>query len=1107
MSRWNGPLARRRSADSSRARRQRAARERTERDTRTGTGQSPRVLVENHGGLLLLRLPTDDTLHPADVADLARTLGTDEDGTVTILAIATGEAAAALWPRLSETLDSLRDEGTPSVRLVMSGAGADRPDRPALAQHIADAWKMTVEAPDGPVLVVPGGSVFVPPGHGGWRRFVPGGQPEDLGPRTPAPGWQAALRRVPARTEGGCVVDQIPAGLVIRPAGAGAPRPGDLFHAIPVDPGHPAVVVGVPWGEDLVAGDVAELLAALPAVVRRRVRLAPGGRRDLLPIGQSVAGLLNAEIEVTTGLPLIATHQPLGRFGIRSVLAGPDGDPRWLPFVDAVVCAPPAEPTTAAAAEGEPGPAGAARPAPPAPRLVRWSAPAPELGLSEQGVARLSDAWQAVATRAGLWVGPSGAAAPRIARPVSVEGPVVEIGRGGDRVDASLWPLLSGLLGRLAPDIRSRTTLHVHALTPDGGLALRGLAAEHALRMISFAAAPATRPARRDPAPAAGAGARGGSVGPARPALRSAPPAPVPAEDAEARTGSAAPVPSPIPRPTPPAPRPAATASGPTASAATDPTPTASRPTASAATASGPTASGAPSAPLPPKPEPEPAETTSTSSDEDTVRHKPARARQTATSGAPDRTPLPTSSSRAATPPTPPVAPVPAPEAEAAATATSGPAATTPPASGTSAATTPAPGGQPHAEPVPVRDDVSPSPPAPAPSMRPSGLSSAPPASDSGGSGDERPDRPGTGTGTPEARRSVTESGAPETDAPPASVPDAPHPKPVPTGAPSERTARPVPDGTGGTASGPDPARSEPAPRTRAGAATPRAAATVAAPAAPTARDTPVGASAAGPASAPASPAPRRPLPPVPVGPQHSSTPAERMALRKLAESAWERHSAAVNRALAEMPALRGAEQETARTDLVALRMYLENDEGPLSHRALAESLRSGEQRLVPYAACIASALARLPSYRGVVLRGLGGATDLTGVRAGDVVRDAAPVSGTPLDPAGKQRVAGAGFAIWSTTGRRVRRLLDGGDQIVFAPGSAYRVLAVRTEGSGPLILLRQIRSPETASALLEDADETALERLNHALTDRTSPGAGNWPDRCAGPLGGIGAP
>ncbi|NEE30563.1 hypothetical protein G3M53_34605, partial [Streptomyces sp. SID7982] len=96
---------------------------------------------------------------------------------------------------------------------------------------------------------------------------------------------------------------------------------------------------------------------------------------------------------------------------------------------------------------------------------------------------------------------------------------------------------------------------------------------------------------------------------------------------------------------------------------------------------------------------------------------------------------------------------------------------------------------------------------------------------------------------------------------------------------------------------------------------------------------------------------------------------------------------AAVNRALAEMPALRGAEQETARTELVALRMYLDNVEGSLDHRELASSLRSGEQRLVPYAACIASALARLPSYRGVVLRGLGSVTELGGLRPGDVVR------------------------------------------------------------------------------------------------------------------------
>ncbi|PPS90954.1 hypothetical protein [Streptomyces sp. MH60] len=980
MSRWNGPLSRRRSAASSRAVRQRAGRDTTGRDTGTGGGRVSRVLVENHGGLLLLRLPTDEVLHPADVADLARTLGADEDGTVTIVAVAAAGAAEALWPRLSETLDSLRDEGTSSVRLVMSDAGTGHPDRPALAQQIADAWKMTVEAPDGPVLVVPGGSVFVPPGRGGWRRFAPDGEPEELGPRAPAPGWQPALRRAPARTAEGCVVDQIPAGVVIRPAGASAPRPGDLFHAIPMDPGHPAVVVGVPWGEDVVATDVAEVLAALPAVVRRGVRLAPGGRRDLLRLGQSVAGLLNAEVEVTTGLPLIATGQLLGRFGIRSVLSGPDGEPRWLPFVDAVMCLPSREPATAA---GDPEPGGSARPVrstAPAPRLLWWSGPAPELGLSENGVARLSDAWQAVATRAGLWVGPSGTDAPRTARPVSVEGPVVEIGRGGDRVDASLWPLLSDLLGRLAPDIRSRTTLHVHARTPDGGRALRGLAADHALRMISFAPATAPRPARRAPAPTV--------------------------TEAGARTGAGAlgrtPVPSAVP--------------------------------------------------------------TST--------------RQASAPGSPERTPLPSP------PPPSPVTPAVAPEpAAAAATAVSGATAAAPSSATPDVLATPT---QPSGEP-----SVPPPVPAPAPSVRPAGLSSALLAPDVAASGDKGTGGTGITTETPQPRRAVTESGAAETGAPPAPVPDAPRARPVPTGAPSARSAPPVPDPVGGTAAGQPPARPDPAPR-------PRVEPVPAAPA-------PAAAEADRPATRTESAAPRGPLPPVPVEPQHSSTPAERTEFRRLAESTWERHSAVVNRALAEMPALRGAEQETARTDLVALRMYLDNAEGPLDHRELAKSLRSGEPRLVPYAGCMASALARLPSYRGVVLRGLGGVAGPGRLRPGDVVRDAAPVSGLPLDPAGTQRVAGAGFAIWSTTGRRVRRLLDGDEQIVFAPGTAYRVLAVRTDGAGPLIMLRQIRSPDTASVLLEDADETALERLNQALSGRTAPGTGDWPDRCAGPLGGIG--
>ena len=454
-------------------------------DTGAGSGEpAERVLLEDHDGLFLLRPSSDETLDPADVADLARTLHPGS-GTVTIVATAPGGAAGALWPRLSELLDTLRAEGTRSVRLVMAGAGDDRPERPALARRIADSWELVVEAPDGQVLVVPGGSVFVPPGDGGWWRFAPGEQPELLGPRTPAPDWQPGVHRVPARMADGCVVDRIPAGLLIRPAGATASRPGDVFHAIPVDHQRPAVVVGVPWGEDVAASEVAELLITLPAAVRSRVRLAPGGRRDVLRLGQSVAWMLKAEVEVTTGLPLFAAERPLDSYGVRSVLVGADGAPVWVPFVDAVLC-PPAEDADS----------------PPPPRLLHWAPPLEEIGGAEDGVVLLSERWQATATRAGLWVGArDGVPPPNSVQPVSGDGPVVEIGRPGERLDSSLWPVLSRLLETLTPALRDRTALQVHATPLDGGRALRTLAADQGLRIIRFAKPQAPRPASQGGAP------------------------------------------------------------------------------------------------------------------------------------------------------------------------------------------------------------------------------------------------------------------------------------------------------------------------------------------------------------------------------------------------------------------------------------------------------------------------------------------------------------------------------------------------------------------------------------------------------------------------------
>lgn len=1011
MSRWGGALGRRRGG--------RPAAETTSRVAPPGEGggePADRVLLEDHDGLFLLRPASDETLDPTDVADLARTLHPGS-GTVTVVATAPGGAAGALWPRLSELLDTLRAEGTRSVRLVMSGAGDDRPERPALARRIADAWELVVEAPDGHVLVVPGGSVFVPPGDGGWWRFAPGEQPELLGPRTPAPDWQTGVHRVPARMADGCVVDQIPAGLLIRPAEATASRPGDVFHAIPVDNKRPAVVVGVPWGEDVAASEVAELLITLPAGVRSRVRLAPGGRRDVLRLGQSVAWMLKAEVEVTTGLPLFAAERPLGSYGVRSVLVGADGAPVWVPFVDAVLCPPTGDADS-----------------PPPPGLLHWAPPLEEIGGAEDGVALLSDRWQATATRAGLWVGSrDGAPPPNSVHPVSGDGPVIEIGRPGERLDSSLWPVLTRLLETFAPALRERAALHVHATPLDGGRALRTLAADQGLRVIRFAKPQAPRPAPQ-------------ATAPVRPEATPAPPTPAPRP---ATTGG----PPPTGEPTRSEPDgQTATATGPTG---TPPPPTPHRAPATGSNQPASRPDHQPTTPptAHPDPDPNPGE----------PRGQTPTAASTADPAGPPAVPAPrrTPSAEGESPdPRPPHRPTPHPEPKH--SEPTDPARTTDTATGVDGPpTTPTPPrtsttGSDGPDPRPDHQPTTPptAPPGPEPEPTPEPTEPAAPV------------RTTTATADPETRPAAVPP--PRREQAGSSV-GGPRPEPAPGTAPREGEREPT-------------------------TATPRITAPPPAPEPSRGREP----GSAGP--------PGRPLPAVPVSPRHQSTEEERRSFRALADAAWERHSAAVNRALAGMPTLRGAAQEAARADLIAVRMYLQNGEGPLNHRELTRSLRAGEPRLVPYAACLASGLGRLPSYRGAVLCGPGTAPGQGELRPGAVLRDPAPLSGLPLDPAGKDRSEGVGYAIWSITGRRVRQLLDSGEEVVFTPGTPFRVLDVldvRTEGATPLVLLRQL--PETAmttSGVLEDADHTALERLQHALTDRTSPGPGEWSERCSGPIG-----
>lgn len=1272
------------------------------------SGVEEGFLVEDHDGLLLLRTFSDDTLTPADVADLARTMRADED-TVTVIAGAEGAGSAAFWPKLSELLDTLSESGADSVRLVMPGAGHEAEGRPATARRIADAWRMAVEAPDGPPLVVPGGSLFIPSvegagrgsSAGAWWRFAPGKRAEPLGPRSPQPSWQSALDGLPSALAGGCVVEQIPAGVLVRPSGAAPARPGDLYHAVPVDPRRLTVVVGVPFGEDISAEEVAEVLEALPDDVQVDVRLVPGGRRDLLPLAQSVSDRLDIEVEVMTGLPLVAAAGLMGTYSVRSVLATPDGTPAWIPFVDAVRCFPPD-------AEGR------AR----QPRLLRWSPPLPGPARPEEGVVGLTDDWQLTVTRAGMWVGPRGGPAlSPTARRVDPAGPMIELGMPGELLDASLWPVLSNVLESLAPDLRGRTVLHVHGVARDGGRELRRLAAQYGLRTLRHAApapvrsgqtAPrrpaaagavppsgatplaslsppphgrgSERPASSGPAERPGQGPRTQSGQPAVPhrpgrASGSAPAPPAKIGGRAARTERArqlreamaagtetgasaatgagtsgtpsASAPSGTPgrrgpsgaRPAPGTPTTPNTpgTSGASGTAATSGTPAgpatsggsgtpassgapgtsatsgvaggsgtpgtsggSGKPTTSA-TSGGSGAPGAPGTSGTPgktgasgrsaaRGEREQRADTFDWSDDRVPTGFAGRTRSSGTTAGPAlgtrAAPTPHAPERNTGPSGRPEAREPeanAPEAEVRAAGrdegpvrppgldeggragaaaetgsddnggaaeTSGPGerAEGGPATDVTtgnAATTDGPAAADGSEPEggQGRSGAERKDPAPGVTESPDGEGS--PSADAGSAPPEGPGEPeagGASTLAPEPgeaddEKTPAEAGAPGISAVADGPAAAPTPKPS-TGPDATEVAPAAPRSEGPDVRDPEPAPAPPRPPHRVVAESSD-------PVPATAPLTSTASSDSGAARLPDVPpvpdAPQvrgvpgpeapdtghvteaedgegnedegaeivqAPLPPVLLDPGHRSSEAERTAFRALAGDMWDRHGAAVARALARMPALRGKEQEAARADLIALRMYLHLSEGPFSHGALTWSLRDRELDLLPYGACVASALNRMPSYRGAVLRGTTASGDggrPGPPRPGTVLRDAALLSTVRLD-AGTAPPPGDSYVIWSVAGRRVRQFSEqrGPEEVVFAPGTLFRVLAVRRAQPGVQIHLRELTGPAGALAPDPEGDRAVLTRLEAVAAgpEATPKGAGHWPERCAGAVG-----
>ncbi|MBT2413270.1 hypothetical protein J7I94_22360 [Streptomyces sp. ISL-12] len=1006
---------------------------RTQRRKDSGSpapGPAAAPLVEDVDGLLLVRSFEDDALSLTGLAEVARAVSTESD-TVTVL-VGTpddGPSGHGVWTRLATLLDSLRDRGTRRVRLVMPGSGDDRADRASVARRIADAWQLDVVAPDGPVLITPGGTLFVDgetPAAGAWWHFTPDAGPRRLGPRAPAPGWQSALGRLPARTDGGCLVEQIPAGVLIRPAESPRPDPLHLCFAMPMDPARPIVVVGAPRAEDVSAAEVAAVLSALPAAQRAAARLAPGGRRDVLRLAQSVADMLATEVEVLTGVPLLPEHAD-GPPGAWPTVVGSDGRPGWRPFVGAVACRP-------AGPDGQPPP----------PRVVDGR-PLP-LGRPGKGTVALTDRWNATATRAGLVVWDGGGPPPPLAElAVDPDTCTVELGLPGQPVDDTVLPALTRLLIAFGPRAAARVTLLVRGRLLGGESGLRRLAARHAVLGIRYVTSPVTRgTVRRD-----GATPRT---------------APVPHGDGGPRPG-----PTPTPR------LPSAGTEVPHGGVAEDDgrvrtgTPDHGEQEWSGAR---PRTSG---------------DMTSRESLLDVLSGTGSRSAGGAGVPLPSREPA---SAASAGPHPGPVSP-PSAAVDAAGHRTAEPSGTGPRApwerraAEESAERTAAPSARPMRRDGPGASGRSePGRPPTGPPTSPEGDGNVSPERGT------RPAEPPAGTPPPGPENPGTDTGTVSVPVPSGAAPDAPTPR-SDTGKPSPRppsteARRTTPTGTEGTSGGTSPdahqnrtsdrppalPREEPAPRP------PRA---------------PAGAALS-------------------VLPGHMSSDSDRTALRDLVTD-WEQHAAAVARVLTRMPALRGQQMEAARADLVAAHVYLTTTEGPLDHRELLRDLRAGEGRLSAYAACLASALRRLPSYRGVALRGAPAEGHGEPPEVGRLLQEPGPLSAlaatAPL-PGGRP----VAYAVWSVTGRKVRQLLDRPDEardsldeVVFAPGSGFRVLGTRTVAGSTTVLLRELPPTTTAYvdevAELSQLDRKALARLEEALgsalpVERDT----NWPERCTGHVG-----
>jgi hypothetical protein len=223
---------------------------------------------------------------------------------------------------------------------------------------------------------------------------------------------------------------------------------------------------------------------------------------------------------------------------------------------------------------------------------------------------------------------------------------------------------------------------------------------------------------------------------------------------------------------------------------------------------------------------------------------------------------------------------------------------------------------------------------------------------------------------------------------------------------------------------------------------------------------------------------------------RQAATALERQQFRLSLGWRFDAASRYVTRLLSQRPGLRAAAagDEGVATDLAAVHVFAASD-----HAELVESLRAGSVRVMDrtFVSCVVSGLRRLPTLTGLVVRG--GPEDPAAAQVyvpgceveemGLLVAVADPVAEVP---------GGVEVLIWSSTARRLDGLVEGAEatQVVFLPGTVFRVLEVDRTGERCRVLLAEV--PQNWRGQTDpDRDERIRGRLCAAAQARAADPAG----------------